>query len=90
MGTKCIWFNKSFFSFLNDVFDFYPVVHAIDEPAAKQMLLTQQGSTPAPEFFQFQTEINNLGYPSQYGIKNIALVNGALDGASQRRYIRHF
>jgi pimeloyl-ACP methyl ester carboxylesterase len=77
---------SNFLSFLNDVFDAYPAVHAIDEPAAKQMLLTQQGSTPAPEFFQFQTEINNLGYPSQNGIKNIALINGALDGTPQRRY----
>ncbi len=77
-------------SFLNDVFDAFPAVHAIDEPAAKQMLLTQQGSTPAPEFFQFQTEINNLGYPSQNGIKNIALINGALDGSPQRRYIAQY
>jgi hypothetical protein len=77
-------------SFLNDVFDAFPAVHAIDEPAAKQMLLTQQGSTPAPEFFQFQTEINNLGYPSQNGIKNIALINGALDGAPQRRYLAQY
>ena len=73
-------------SFLNDVFDAYPVVNAIDEPAAKQMLLTQQGTGPAPEFTQFQTAINNLGYPSRYGIKNIALINGALNGAAQRRY----
>ena len=64
-----------------------PEVYAIDSPAARQMLLTQQGTSPAPEFFEFQTQINNLGYPSQFGIKNVALINGALNGTPQRRYI---
>ncbi|MDZ7898984.1 MAG: PA14 domain-containing protein [Arcicella sp.] len=86
------WLPGAFFpisyvlSLLNDIFDAYPEVHAIDEPAAKQMLLTQDFTNPAPEFFQFQTAINGLGYPSQYGIKNIALINGALDGSAQRKY----
>ena len=71
---------------LDDWFGVFPALRALDEPAAKQMLLTQQGSTPDPEFFQFQTEINNLGYPSQYGIKNIALINGSLNGTAQRRF----
>ena len=71
---------------LDDLFGSFPALRALDEPAARQMLLTQQFNTPAPEFAQFQTAINTLGYPSQYGIKNIALINGALDGAAQRRY----
>ena len=75
---------------LDDCFGSFPVLRALDEPAAKQMLLTQLGSTPAPEFFQFQTEINNLGYPSQNGIKNIAIVNGALNGTPQRRFNAQF
>ena len=75
---------------LDDCFGSFPVLRTLDEPAAKQMLLTQLGSTPAPEFFQFQTEINNLGYPSQNGIKNIAIVNGALNGTPQRRFNAQF
>ena len=70
-----------------DFFFNLPEVYAIDTPAAKQMLLTQQGTSPDPEFNVFQTQLNNLGYPSQYGIKNVALINGALDGTPQRRYI---
>jgi hypothetical protein len=84
------WFSTTelggYAELLDDLFGAFPALRALDEPAAKQMLLTQQGSSPAPDFFQFQTAINNLGYPSQYGIKNIALINGALNGTPQRRF----
>ena len=77
---------STWFSVYNEIFNFIPAVSALNEPAAKQMLLTQQGISPHPEYFQFQTALNNMGYPSQNGIKNVALTNGALDATPQRRY----
>jgi hypothetical protein len=60
---------------------------AIDSPAAKEQLLFQNASmAPNVYFSLFQNALSNLGnggYPSQ--CKNIAFVNGALNGNQNRR-----
>lgn len=88
------WIHNSVFPFsnalslINDIFHFIPELQALDEPAAKQMLLTFNYDSPASEFISIQAILNNLGgYPRQNGIRNIALINGALDPIRQRKFI---
>ncbi|MDZ7900085.1 MAG: hypothetical protein U5N85_18940 [Arcicella sp.] len=77
---------SNIFSLLNDIFNVIPEVRAIDEPAAKQLLLTFNGGSPASEFTAFQAVLNNIGYPRQNGIRNIALIDGSLNGTRQPRF----
>lgn len=48
--------------------------------AARQLLIINDGTTPHPDFNLLQAELDQLGFPQQGEIKNIALTNGALDG----------
>ena len=69
------------------LFNIVPVLSSIDSPAAKEQLLFQNSSMAPNAFFSlFQNALINLGnggYPSQ--CKNIAFVNGALNGNQNRR-----
>lgn len=56
---------------------------ALNSKAARQMLIRYKGPNPHPDFTQFYTELNNMGFPSQGGIRNIAILNGSGTGARQ-------
>jgi pimeloyl-ACP methyl ester carboxylesterase len=71
---------------LNNLLNVFPFLTALDTPAGKQLLLTHNIVGPAPEYYALQNTLNNLGYPSQNGIRNVALVNGALNGANQSKF----
>lgn len=64
---------------------FSPEVRALNTPAAKQLLLySTPGLNKDPLFDSFRQSLTNLGnggYPNQAGIRNIALINGALNGS---------
>ena len=72
------------------VFLLVPEVRAIFSPAARQLLIHQTSSFGKdPLFDSFRQELNNLGnggYPNQGGIRNIALLNGALDASPNLNY----
>ena len=51
--------------------------------AAKQMLIRYKGNAPHAEFTKLQTDFDAIGFPSQGGIRNITIVNGATNGALQ-------
>lgn len=53
----------------------------INAKAAKQMLLRYRGASPHPDFTSLQNELDSKGFPSREGIRNIAIVNGAIDGS---------
>ncbi len=53
----------------------------LNSKAAKQLLLRHEGVSPHQDFITLQNEFNAMGFPSQGGIRNIAIVNGALDGS---------
>jgi len=61
---------------IDDAFDL------LDSKAAKQMLLRHRGANSHPDFTSWQNELNSIGFPSQGGIQNIAIVNGALNGST--------
>ncbi len=61
---------------IDDAFDL------LDSKAAKQMLLRHRGANPHPDFTTWQNELNSIGFPSQGGLQNIAIVNGALNGST--------
>jgi pimeloyl-ACP methyl ester carboxylesterase len=67
-----------------------PEVRAIYSPAARQLLIHQTSTFGRdPLFDSFRQELNNLGnggYPNQGGIRNIALLNGALAGSPNLNY----
>jgi PA14 domain/Secretion system C-terminal sorting domain len=67
---------------------FAPALNAIETPASRQQLLFQTWDmNPHPDYATFRTNLNNLGnggYPSQ--CKNIAFLNGALDGRFNNRF----
>jgi hypothetical protein len=71
---------------------FSPALNAIESPASRQQLLFQTWDMTAhPDYATFRTNLNNLGnggYPSQ--CKNIAFINGALDGRFTNRYNNRF
>ncbi len=52
----------------------------INSQAAKQMLLQYRSTNPNSAFNTLQNELNRVGFPNQGGIRNIAIVNGAVDG----------
>ncbi len=54
----------------------------INSQAAKQMLLQYRSTNPNSAFNTLQNELNRVGFPSQGGIRNIAIVNGAVDGST--------
>lgn len=72
------------------VFLLVPEVRAIFSPAARQLLIHQTSSFGKdPLFDSFRQELNSLGnggYPNQGGIRNIALLNGALDASPNLNY----
>uniref|UniRef100_UPI004047D8CD T9SS type A sorting domain-containing protein n=2 Tax=Roseivirga sp. TaxID=1964215 RepID=UPI004047D8CD len=51
--------------------------------SSKQMLLMYNGSAPNSAFINLQSEFNMLGWPSQGGIRNIAIINGSNNGTGQ-------
>lgn len=55
----------------------------LNSKAARQMLLRYKGPNPHSDFTSFQNELNSLGFPSQGGIRNIAIVNGSRNGTQQ-------
>lgn len=61
---------------IDDAFDL------LNSKAAKQMLLRHRGANPHPDFTSWQNELNSIGFPTQGGIRNIAIVNGALNGST--------
>lgn len=69
------------------LYNIVPELSSIDSPAAKEQLLFQNTSmTPNVYFSLFQNALQNLGnggYPSQ--CKNIAFINGSLDGGNFNR-----
>lgn len=54
---------------------------SVNSKAAKQLLLRRLGSNPHSDFTSLQNEFQNLGFPSQGGIKNLSIVNAAIDGS---------
>jgi hypothetical protein len=71
---------------LNVLFNIVPELNALESPAAKQLLLSYGNFGPHPFHTTFQSILNNIGYPSQNGIRNVAILNGALDGSNQFSY----
>lgn len=74
--------------FIRDVFNIGQSVineakTMLDSKAARQMLLRYKGTNPHSDFTTFQNELNTLGFPSQGGIRNIAIVNGSKNGTQQ-------
>ncbi|WP_025765329.1 esterase/lipase family protein [Dyadobacter tibetensis] len=60
-------------------------VRSIDSPAAKQMLIYHNGILRHPDFTSFRQSLANLGnggYPSLS--RNVAMLNGSINGARQR------
>lgn len=55
----------------------------LNSTAAKQMLLRYRGPNPHAEFTSLQQEFQQMGFPNQNGIKNIAIINGSLSGFAQ-------
>lgn len=55
----------------------------LNSTAARQMLLMYKGANPHPDFTSLQNEFQQMGFPSQNNIKNIAIVNASITGASQ-------
>lgn len=53
----------------------------LDAKAARQLLIRFNGPNPHPDFNTLQTELNRVGFPQKEGIRNIAIVNGAVDGS---------
>jgi hypothetical protein len=83
------WGASTFPAWFFDLIFSVPIINALDQPGAKQILSTYRNIRPNDnEFNNLQTLLNTLGYPSGFGIKNVAIINGALDGVNggQRRY----
>ncbi|MBC6369162.1 T9SS type A sorting domain-containing protein [Algoriphagus sp. AK58] len=55
----------------------------LNSTAAKQMLLRYKGPSPHAEFLSLQNDLNQFGFPSQAGIRNIAIINGSSLGTQQ-------
>lgn len=53
----------------------------LDAKAARQLLIRFNGPNPHPDFTLLQNELNRVGFPQREGIRNIAIVNGAVDGS---------
>jgi pimeloyl-ACP methyl ester carboxylesterase len=71
------------FDNINTIFNIIPFLSASETPAARQLLLYSTEVGPHPEYIALQNSLSTLGYPSQAGIRNIAMINGALNGAPQ-------
>lgn len=53
----------------------------LNAKAARQLLRRYKGPGPHPDFRDLQNELDRVGWPGQGGIRNLALVNGAVDGS---------
>ncbi|MEA5426844.1 BACON domain-containing protein [Arcicella lustrica] len=88
LGRNLYGHTGGFFSLL--VALLVPEVMAIYSPAACQLLIHQSSTLEKhPLFDSFRQDLKNLGnggYPNQGGIRNIALVNGSLNGTPNRNY----
>lgn len=64
----------------------FRVLSLADQPASRQMLINWvngSGNIDNTLHDQWQTELRNLGYPTQNNIRNIAISNGAECGTTQ-------
>ncbi|MEM6265743.1 MAG: T9SS type A sorting domain-containing protein [Bacteroidota bacterium] len=79
--------------------DFDEALAQITAPAAKQLLLQYyevnglgnpigDERAPHPNFIAMQSELDRIGFPSQGGIRNLAIVNGALNGSAASNRVR--
>ena len=74
--------DLNIFSLLNiSISDVEDAMTGVNSKAAKQMLLRRLGPNPHADFISFQSELQNLGFPSQGGIKNLSVVNAAVNGS---------
>ncbi|MGG8497228.1 esterase/lipase family protein [Tenacibaculum sp. TC6] len=64
----------------------YKYFSLLDQPATRQMLVNRSNNNYAIDnttHTNFYNELNNKGYPSQNGIRNIAMSNGSECGSTQ-------
>jgi hypothetical protein len=61
--------------------DLDDALQRLDAKAARQLLIRFNGPNPHPDFTSLQNELNRVGFPQREGIRNIAMVNGAVDGS---------
>ncbi|TDT46685.1 putative secreted protein (Por secretion system target) [Maribacter spongiicola] len=61
--------------------DLDDALERLDAKAARQLLIRFNGPNPHPDFTSLQNELNRVGFPQREGIRNIAMVNGAVDGS---------
>ncbi len=74
------------FQFLSNGPSPFRILSLADRPAARQMLINYvngSGNIDNKVHTQWQTELKNMGYPSQNGIRNIAISNGTECGNTQ-------
>ena len=75
-----------FFADEGDSEDAQRALDALNSPAAQQMLIyhytsTYTGEFPNPEYRDFYTEINNMGFPEK--LRRVAIINGSGYGNGQ-------
>lgn len=81
-----VWGGVELFQWVTGGPSPFRVLSLADQPASKQMLINwvnASGSIDNTVHNQWETELQNLGYPSQNNIRNIAISNGAECGTTQ-------
>lgn len=81
-----VWGGVELFQWITGGPSPFRALSIADRPASRQMLINWvngSGNIDNTMHDQWQTELRNLGYPSQNNIRNIAVSNGAECGTTQ-------
>jgi hypothetical protein len=81
-----VWGGVELFQFVTGGPSPFRILSLADRPASRQMLINWvngSGTIDNSMHDQWQTELRNMGYPTQDNIRNIAISNGAECGTTQ-------